>query len=298
MAVKKDNSIRNLENVAILFVLQIFYVSAILEKRSDQFYILKATNRNTPPFDKFTKGQTLYSDSSCAFKNCFISDDASDFNDTRNFNAVLFNAVDLYEDSESLIPPDTRSSSQKYIFVSTESATTHPIEQGDFDDYFNWTWTYRLDSDIPFQSILVTDAFGQVMGPKKVMHWVDIDKMAPTSEYTIDILRKKSIAAAWIVSNCKANNSRLQFANKLKSELNKYGERLDIYGRCGLFDCPDGLEQSCYDTITRDYFFYLSFENSFSEDYVTEEMLIPLKYFAVPIVYGGANYTRYVQCKT
>lgn len=299
MPVKDKNSKRNLKNVAILFVFKIFYVSAIHETRSDQFYILKATNSNTPPFDKLTKGQTLYSDSSCAFQNCFITDDASYFNDERNFDAVLFNAADLYKDDKLLMPPLKRSRSQKYIFVSTESATNYPIHQGDFDGYFNWTWTYRLDSDVPFQSILVKDVSGQVIGPKMVMHWMDTDEMAPTSEYTINILRKKSIAAAWFVSNCKAKNKRLEFANKLNRELNKYGERLDIYGRCGYLDCTeDDPEKSCYDMITRDYFFYLAFENSFSEDYVTEKLLIPLKYFAVPIVYGGANYTRYVHCKT
>lgn len=294
MAVKEENFKRNLKNVSILFVFHIFCVSAIHEKRSDLFYILKATNRNTRPFDQLTKGH-LFSDSACAFKNCFITDDASYFKDARNFDAVLFNAVDLYKDAESLLPTIKRSNSQKYIFVSTESATNHPVEQGDFDGFFNWTWTYKLNSDIPFQSIVIKDAFGRVIGPKKDMHWMDIDKMEPTGAYTISILRKKSVAVAWFVSNCEAKNQRLEFAYKLKNELNRYGERLDIYGRCGHFDCPlDGHEQSCYDMIARDYFFYLAFENSFSEDYVTEKLLIPLKYFAVPIVYGGANYTRYV----
>lgn len=295
MAVKKQNSRRSLKRGAILSVFHIFYVSAFHEKRSDLFYILIATHRNTQPFDKLTVGQDAFSTSACDFKNCFIADNVSYFEDAKKFDAILFNAVDLYNDSEALLPPNTRSNHQKYIFVSTESATNIPIRQGDFDGYFNWTWTYRLDSDIPFRNIVISNGFGELIGPNKNMHWLDTDKMAPPSSYTMNVLRKKCVAAAWFASNCEANNRRLEFAYKLKIELNKYGERLDIYGPCGHLDCPkDGLEQSCHDMIARDYFFYLAFENTFSVDYVTDNLLTPLKYFAVPIVYGGANYTRYV----
>nr|XP_053607875.1 alpha-(1,3)-fucosyltransferase C-like isoform X2 [Plodia interpunctella] len=40
--------------------------------------------------------------------------------------------------------------------------------------------------------------------------------------------------------------------------------------------------------------FKQTFENSFSEDYVTEKLLIALKNNAIPVVYGGANYTRFM----
>lgn len=294
MAVKRKTCKDSLKNITIIFVFRIIYISAH-EKTSDMFYILKATNKNTQPFDQLTIDQEVFPYSACAYRNCYITDDASYFKDVRNFDAVLFNVVDLYKDAESLLPLNKRSSSQKYVFVSTESSTNHPIRQGDFDGFFNWTWTYRLDSDIPFQTIVVNDARGHVIGPNRDMHWMDTDKMIPTSKYTISILRKKNIAAAWFVSNCEVTNRRLEFAYKLKTALNNHGERLDIYGRCGHLDCPeDGREQSCYDMIEKDYFFYLAFENSLSADYVTEKLLIPLKYFAVPIVYGGANYTRYV----
>nr|XP_037877562.1 alpha-(1,3)-fucosyltransferase C-like [Bombyx mori] len=46
--------------------------------------------------------------------------------------------------------------------------------------------------------------------------------------------------------------------------------------------------------IREKYYFYLSFENSFGEDYVTEKLLHALEFDAVPVVYGGANYTRFM----
>lgn len=40
------------------------------------------------------------------------------------------------------------------------------------------------------------------------------------------------------------------------------------------------------------YKFYLSFENSFCEDYVTEKFFKVLDYNIVPVVLGGANYSK------
>ncbi|XP_063375065.1 alpha-(1,3)-fucosyltransferase C-like [Cydia amplana] len=52
--------------------------------------------------------------------------------------------------------------------------------------------------------------------------------------------------------------------------------------------------EECLKLIQEQYYFYLSFENSFSEDYVTEKLLTALENYAVPVVYGGANYTRFM----
>ena len=46
------------------------------------------------------------------------------------------------------------------------------------------------------------------------------------------------------------------------------------------------------------YKFYLSFENSFCEDYVTEKFFKVLDYKLIPIVLGGANYTKFAPAKS
>lgn len=58
--------------------------------------------------------------------------------------------------------------------------------------------------------------------------------------------------------------------------------------------CGPRLSEHCYALIESDYYFYLAFENSFCEDYVTEKILTATQHYAVPVVYGGANYSRYV----
>ncbi len=46
------------------------------------------------------------------------------------------------------------------------------------------------------------------------------------------------------------------------------------------------------------YKFYLSFENSVCEDYVTEKFFKVLNYNKIPIVLGGANYAKFAPSKS
>ncbi|XP_050682732.1 alpha-(1,3)-fucosyltransferase C-like [Leptidea sinapis] len=92
---------------------------------------------------------------------------------------------------------------QRYIFTASESAANYPVCSPYFEDYYNSTWTYKLDSTI---------------------RWIE----------------------------------------------------------------------DCLDLLRKDYFFYLAFENSLAEDYVTEKILYPLMHYTVPIVYGGADYSRFL----
>lgn len=46
--------------------------------------------------------------------------------------------------------------------------------------------------------------------------------------------------------------------------------------------------------LDNDYMFYLSFENSLCIDYVTEKIFDIMQRNIIPVVYGGANYTRFL----
>lgn len=45
--------------------------------------------------------------------------------------------------------------------------------------------------------------------------------------------------------------------------------------------------------LEQKYYFYLSFENTFCEDYISEKMFDYMKYDIVPVVYGGADYSKF-----
>ena len=72
---------------------------------------------------------------------------------------------------------------------------------------------------------------------------------------------------------------------------------MDVYGRCGNLTCSRNYAQEdrdCLSMISKTYKYYLSFENALCKDYVTEKLYNILPLDMVPIVRGGANYSRFV----
>lgn len=263
------------------------YVTGI-EKTDRLIYILMWTPSNESPFTTMEMEQKSFTKRNCQFQNCFLTNNTLYFNDVRDFDVILFNAVNLAD----VKVPSSRSEEQKYVFASRESPDNFPIPSR-YKEVFNLTWTYRLDSDINFAFIVIKNKKGNVIGPTKNMHWMDTHKMKQTPESIISKLWNKKTAAAWFVSHCDTASQREVFVQKLINETSKYQLKIDVFGWCGNLKCPKNHVEECYALIESDYYFYLSFENSICVDYVTEKLLTALKTFAVPIVYGGANYTRY-----
>lgn len=261
-----------------------------LEKKSGLIYILEWTPFYREPFNYLGMGQYAFIKRNCTFQNCFLTNDRSYFDDLTDFDVLIFNAF-FYPQGIVTIP-DKRSETQEYVLAGVEPASYFPVFP-EFNGLFNMTWTYKLKSDVIYPYIYVKNIDGEVIGPRKHMHWMDIKDMDTTKYEIINLLGHKSIAAAWIVSNCYTTTERGPFIYELQKELDKYGHRIDIYGDCGTLKCPRGPQmKECYDKIERDYYFYIAFENSFCEDYVTEKILHGLNHYAVPVVLGGANYTR------
>ncbi|XP_053611854.1 alpha-(1,3)-fucosyltransferase C-like isoform X3 [Plodia interpunctella] len=230
---------------------------------------------------------------SCPFVNCYVTDYKRYFKNIAEFDAIIFNGnFVIYYDKKDL--PKYRSQNQIYVFGATESAHNNPVCKPVLDNFFNWTYTYRLDSDVRWSYIVIYDMNGTEVGPKSEMIWPE--KMDPIDEETKLILDGKSKTAAWFVSHCDTLSKREYFARRIEKELKKLDTNMsvDTYGACGKFNCPRSNADMCYGLVKRDYHFYFSFENSFAVDYVTEKLLTALNNFAVPVVFGGADYSRYL----
>ena len=107
-------------------------------------------------------------------------------------------------------------------------------------------------------------------------------------------IKGKRKLVAWFVSNCNTHNNREKYVEELKKYI-----PVDVYGKCGPLKCPltgnpqsPHKEISCYKMLNSTYKFYLSFENIFCKDYVTEKLFNILQIDVIPVVLGGTNYTR------
>ncbi|XP_059176639.1 alpha-(1,3)-fucosyltransferase C-like [Physella acuta] len=149
---------------------------------------------------------------------------------------------------------------------------------------FNWTMTFRLDSDIP-----------QLYGTLERLYAV------PKKNYD-QIYSSKTFQAAWFVSHCYAQSMRGMYVERMRSVLDVH-----IFGECGdgNHTCQEGTNRRhadsdvCLPMLSRSYFFYLAFENSICKDYVTEKFF---KLFydvdVIPVVRGGADYKSFFPPKT
>ena len=134
---------------------------------------------------------------------------------------------------------------QVFVFVLGESPQHDGIGRAvdyrgavDFmykDNFFNWTMTYRLDSDVR-------------------AHYT----------YTVPLEKKrrnfaagKRKLAAWIVSHCNTSSERENYIGELRKYI-----PVDIYGKCGNLSCES--DSQCMGNI-RNYKFYLSFENRYAQ---------------------------------
>lgn len=80
----------------------------------------------------------------CPFRNvCFISTKHSDYKDA---DAFVYHATDM--DLRNL-PPE-KSPAQLYVLLSHESPPHTHAKAYELSNFFNWTMTYRLDSDVPY----------------------------------------------------------------------------------------------------------------------------------------------------
>lgn len=253
---------------------------------TDLKYILKYTNSLLHYGTSLYKnGQVAFIYNKCKYKNCYLTSKVDMLVDIRNYDAILFDVENTWD---SII--QIRDPRQKYIFVASESAANYPLCDAVYNNYFNLTWTYKLNSDMRLTYISIEDKKGNTVGPNINMTW--INPMKPTPDAVKNKLTRKKKAAAWFVSHCKTLSHREDKTKSIQKALIRYNLTIDIFGYCGVKTCPKGQFDECLMLLETNYYFYLSFENSFSEDYVTEKILYPLQHYTVPIVYGGADYTR------
>lgn len=103
----------------------------------------------------------------CPVNDCYATHERSYANLTE-FDAVLFHGNEL----RLADLPLRRSPRQWYVFVNLESPANRPLSDYFYEDFFNATMTYRLDSDIVWTYGIVKDVHnGQTVAPDRDARW-------------------------------------------------------------------------------------------------------------------------------
>ncbi|ALC50016.1 FucTC [Drosophila busckii] len=224
----------------------------------------------------------------CGVYQCELSNQHDYLPALELYDAIVFHAAQPFPLLKSL--PKRRNPSQLYVFALLESPGETKHRLSDEQDFYNLTMSYRLDSDIvwPYARLLDKQTRAQV-APSAAPHWRQPPAVGAWNDSDVwRLWPTKSKMAAWFVSHCETLSLREKLAAALEQHL-----QLDIYGKCGKLSCARG-DPHCDNMLDTDYKFYLAFENSLCEDYVTEKLYGALQRNIVPVVFGGADYTRFL----
>ncbi len=210
----------------------------------------------------------------CRVDNCEITYDNNRFAES---DAAIFHARDM-PSAASLrnLSATSRPLHQRWVYFISENPynTANPAP---LDGLFNWTMTYKKESDIwiPYQRYIRLEP--EAPRPKIIDHAAEKNKV------------KDRKLALWVVSHCR------RLRDKLVKKLEEYVS-IEVGGGCGrLFkhavgDCKSKHKEGCIKAI-RQYKFYLAFENEFCDQYVTEKYWYnALTNDAVPVVMGAGPY--------
>lgn len=173
---------------------------------------------NCAPFDSFGEGRYGFKRINCPYSNCYITTNRYILGDYTQFDAILFNGRQVTNMGSKELPK-RRDIKQLYVFVQLESADRFPVCSKQFDNFFNRTFTYRLDSDFLWPYVEVRNVNNDIIGPRVNMTWIKEEDMIPVSVKFGEKLKKKKRAAVWFVSNCQTRSKRETFVKLLEKEL-------------------------------------------------------------------------------
>ncbi|XP_023238969.1 glycoprotein 3-alpha-L-fucosyltransferase A-like [Centruroides sculpturatus] len=201
----------------------------------------------------------------CSVRNCEVTIHHEDLSRS---DAVMFH---LHQTKGPHTLPKLRLPNQIWIFFTDESPLhtfllTRKYSMKDYNGYFNWSMTYREDSDVPApygRTIRLTDEERRNLPP--------LPNFFKQNHRLVSILG----------SNCGGQNRRWHYVRELKKYL-----QVDVYGGCGNLKCPGHFTKDC--EPMKNYKFYLAFENSDCREYITEKLWWNAYHKnAVPVVMGA-----------
>jgi len=206
----------------------------------------------------------------CGTQTCKVS---SSHSHLANASAVVVSLADVLPWSWAWLPMQTPKD-QIWVAKWSEAPWFYKARKfldpraGSLDNIFRWTVSYQSHSS--FQSSMFEK-------PRDNCSWTLMRSPSlQSAQSSLPSMASKSELAVWIVSHCQTNSHREDYVQ----ELQKYMP-VSVLGKCGL-----GRDSSAWHQVHWAKF-YLAFENSICDDYITEKFhFILANYNTVPVVLG------------
>lgn len=168
-------------------------------------------------------------------------------------------------------------------------------------DFFDLTVSFQPDSDVEadYGTLVPINSKKDPFWPK----WRPFQ--ANSSEVSKSNFASKSKDIAWIVSHCETDSHRERYVEALKQVTSL---KIDVFGSCGSqslplpprpeekeYDRQANAQVETYKSTLDPYKFYLSFENTLCQDYITEKFFYTFasRNGPVPVVLGGLSAEDY-----
>ncbi|ELU10217.1 hypothetical protein CAPTEDRAFT_64958, partial [Capitella teleta] len=183
------------------------------------------------------------------------------------------------------LPFDLRRVDQSWVFYEFEPPykVWEKTNLTKYNGVFNLTFTHSFNADMAYTAYLSKQC---VRNNARFNKYKSVD-------YTVNKTRRGA-QIAWMVSICKTQSQREYFVKVLQKHI-----PVDIYGACGELKCgsnnlstwkTDNCDERLFSN-RNSYRFYLAFENSLCEDYISEKLWRTMKMNIIPIVMGSVDYS-------
>ena len=182
--------------------------------------------------------------------------------------------------------PPARSPEELWVFQSSEPQWIKAPLQNTWDGLFNYSVTYLHGSE-----------GAQLTFAKKLLRKANVESINFAA-----FRRQRKFNALWLVSHCTQKHRP-----KITSARAMYVLELANYIQIDVFTARDSCREQLGALVknvskTRDqsmkgYTFYLAFENSLCEDYITEKLwkVLEAKPYTIPVALGGLSIEEYRQ---
>ena len=226
-------------------------------------------------------GKTGFIHAGCPVNDCMMTSDENALAEDE-FDAVLFHIPTFRQEWKLR----RRKPHQMFIFMTTEPPKIYgmPKSMEPFDGFFNRTLTYLRGADFYFP-------YGRIekLASAPSTEAERLKMMRNVLQPHYNPANKKSGLAVFMASTCETPSNRLKYVEYLQKYMT-----VDISskgGKCGGREICPRNDGNCFDYVEMKYKFYLSFENSICDQYVTEKFYNFMARNIVPVVLGGANYS-------